>query len=97
MNRTEKKSKELKDLFIEVTFDDKCENVKVLVAVLTIAQVIQANGYSVIILDLPDPEKPDKNIIFPVKESYEEIKKMIMEKITKAKRKTPVKMGAENE
>lgn len=80
MNRTEKKGKDLKDLFIEVTFADDSEDVKVLVAVLTIAQVVQATGFTLIILDLPDPEEPDKNIILPVKESYETIKKMIMEK-----------------
>lgn len=80
MNRTEKKSKELKDLFIEVTYADDSEDAKILVAVFTIAQVVQAIGFSLIILDLPDPEEPDKNIILPVKESYEEIKKMIMEK-----------------
>ena len=81
MNRTEKKSKDLKDLFIEVTFDDDSKERKILVAVLTIAQVIQAGTAGALILvDLPDFEEPDKNIILPVKESYETIKKMIMEK-----------------
>ena len=80
MNRTEKEFKDLKDLFIEVTYADDSEDAKVLVAVLTIAQVVQAIGFTLIILDLPDPEEPDKNIILPVKEGYETIKKMIMER-----------------
>lgn len=81
MNRTEKKSKDLKGLFIEVTLVGDCKERKILVAVLTIAQVIQADtGGALILVDLPDFEEPDKNIFFPVKESYETIKKMIMER-----------------